>query len=367
MITSMHIENFKCFKNFDIDLGPFNVLVGPNDSGKTSLLEAIRVAADVGPQATHVGAVDLAERLGFPVGFETVWQGLPLTRTTIGVTAESANAGSHTMSIRSITREDEFIFWSQQEEDAGEPHDWRVGSAGIPGVPRPQQWRNWFSDAIGEANYVRFTPSALRSPDKPAPEAGLFGMNGQGLPWVLHDSVVNDEEAFQAIERAFCTRFPEYKSISAEVGRKNSLFCTLAFHTRHGKRRPSGVVSDGVMLALAFLTLRSCSESTRVLLVEEPENGLHYARLKDVVSLLRELAEDMDTQVVLTTHSPYLLDCVEPEEVHVFSKDAEGAVHAARLSDHPDVPELKKYLMTGEIWTEFDEADIVAGKGAASE
>jgi len=34
MITSMHIENFKCFKDFDIELGPFNVLIGPNDTGK---------------------------------------------------------------------------------------------------------------------------------------------------------------------------------------------------------------------------------------------------------------------------------------------------------------------------------------------
>ena len=41
----MHIQNFKCFKDFDIELGPFNVLVGPNDSGKTAFLQAIRLVA----------------------------------------------------------------------------------------------------------------------------------------------------------------------------------------------------------------------------------------------------------------------------------------------------------------------------------
>ena len=49
MITSMHIENFKCFKHFDIDLGPFNVLVGPNDSGKTAFLPAVAMAGAAGP------------------------------------------------------------------------------------------------------------------------------------------------------------------------------------------------------------------------------------------------------------------------------------------------------------------------------
>jgi len=56
---------------------------------------------------------------------------------------------------------------------------------------------------------------------------------------------------------------------------------------------------------------------------------------------------------------------VEPEEVRVFAKDEDGAVHAVELSKDPEVEDLKKHLMTGEIWTEFDEADIVARQGGA--
>ena len=40
MIRSLHIENFKCFRRLDVELGRFNVLVGPNGSGKTALLQA---------------------------------------------------------------------------------------------------------------------------------------------------------------------------------------------------------------------------------------------------------------------------------------------------------------------------------------
>ncbi len=42
MIDKIHIQNFKCLRDVEVELGPFNVLIGPNDSGKTSFLEAIR-------------------------------------------------------------------------------------------------------------------------------------------------------------------------------------------------------------------------------------------------------------------------------------------------------------------------------------
>src|SRR5688572_16191800 len=45
MIRKIHIRNFKCLRDIDVELGPFNVLIGPNDSGKTSFLEAILVLA----------------------------------------------------------------------------------------------------------------------------------------------------------------------------------------------------------------------------------------------------------------------------------------------------------------------------------
>jgi len=100
-----------------------------------------------------------------------------------------------------------------------------------------------------------------------------------------------------------------------------------------------------------------------MLLIEEPENWVHHASLKDIVGTLKQLSKDKGVQVILTTHSPYLLDHVDPEEVFVFFKDEEGAVRAKRLSDHPQVETLRKHFMTGELWTGFDEKDIVEGKG----
>jgi hypothetical protein len=69
------------------------------------------------------------------------------------------------------------------------------------------------------------------------------------------------------------------------------------------------------------------------------------------VKLLRELASEQDrTQIVLTTHSPYLLDHFRPEEVTLLSKGADGAVTAFRLSESQRVQEQIDVFTLGGIW-----------------
>ena len=100
-------------------------------------------------------------------------------------------------------------------------------------------------------------------------------------------------------------------------------------------------------------------------MVEEPENGIHPKRLADVVALLREIAEgkhgDRASQVILTTHSPYLLDRVDltRDQVLVFRRNADGS----RSAEPVDAERLKLFLdefMLGEVWFNQSEEGLVA-------
>ncbi len=123
--------------------------------------------------------------------------------------------------------------------------------------------------------------------------------------------------------------------------------------------------SVGVRMLLFFMALAYHPRPPRTILLEEPETGLHPKRLGQVVQLLRDLSTgkfgDHPAQVILTTHSPYLLDFVKlPEDqVLVFRRNDDGS----RTAQPADAERLKSFLdefMLGEVWFNEEEAGLVA-------
>ena len=344
MITKVHIENFKCFKDFDIELGPFNVLIGPNDSGKSAFVEAIRVAACVRPDQV-CSRERFPDELAAVLGPSCVWR--QQMDSEIRITVDAGEEESVDQVFR-ITSKGGTSFASDV--------------VGPPAMPEelPKDWKGqMFTRCIGSVGYYRLAPDALRQHstlDK------RMTWQGEGFPTFLDDILREDRDAFMRLENQFYERFPHYEKIIIDKQKSSLVLC---FRTARGEKLPAESVSDGVMLSLAFLAISNCPNPPRVVLVEEPENRVHHASLKEIVVTLRDLCEKKRVQVIMTTHSPYLLDCVDPEEVRVFAKGEDGAVNAVNLSGYPEVDDLKKHFMTGEIWTELDEAEVVAKRGAA--
>src|SRR2546426_533308 len=94
--------------------------------------------------------------------------------------------------------------------------------------------------------------------------------------------------------------------------------------------------------------------------------GIHPKRLQDILGILRDLVKEQTTsQVILTTHSPYVLDLFEPEEVSLCHMNSDGAVLVHRLSESQTVQEQLDIFTLGEIWTaEGDAALIPQGKSS---
>ena len=70
------------------------------------------------------------------------------------------------------------------------------------------------------------------------------------------------------------------------------------------------------------------------------------------MDLLRGLLDQKrDLQVITSTHSPYLLDRMRPEEVRLTTRQADGSVACARLDEHPDFQRWKEAMTPGEFWS----------------
>jgi predicted ATP-binding protein involved in virulence len=86
------------------------------------------------------------------------------------------------------------------------------------------------------------------------------------------------------------------------------------------------------------------------LLIDDIEQGLHPKLQRELIQNIKTYQQEHpEFQIIFTTHSPYILDCLEPDEVNVLAKDKHGVTHCKSLGNHPDSQRLLSVLTTGEF------------------
>ena len=394
MIEKVRIQNYKALRDVTLDLTPIHVLIGPNDSGKTSVLEAVaalcRSADHPLPQA-FVGAWD---------GTSLVWNREPTLSVMLAATVADfdgifdysititfAHKGRNATIDREALRAD----GEPQEIDLTPPRGYQASSVFLTMnvIDAIRQEKHPFAtrvfNALAGVHYYRWTPSHLALPVAPDSKRRFrMEASGFGLAQCLDDILGFDRNRFIALEERFKTIFPQVRSIklmaelayAAPIDEPEQV---LRLQRAEGKGIyfdlvdggtpvSASQVSDGMLLVLAYLTVLYLPQPPRVLLVEEPENGIHPKRLQDVLSILRELVgEQSQCQVILTTHSPYVVDRFQPEEVSLCQKTADGSISVRRLSESPAVREQLDVFTLGEIWTAEGDEGLVRGATSQSD
>ncbi len=78
---------------------------------------------------------------------------------------------------------------------------------------------------------------------------------------------------------------------------------------------------------------------------------MHPQAQKELIRVLKKVVHlNSDLQILFTTHSPYIVDELNPSQVHVLSANTNGYTQARRLDEHPDVACALQALTTGEFW-----------------
>jgi ABC-type branched-subunit amino acid transport system ATPase component len=378
MITRMAVENFKALRRVEVDLGPLTVLIGPNDSGKSSFLEAVYAVAE----STRSELLDCfwspwSER-------DLVCGQTPDTAVRFSVClaplaevfkADSGGAGvlCYDLAVtfpagRRCYVAHERVGNSSKMVELSSEGKWETGISHQKSHPL---WRSLHRATLARWSAEELaTPSAL-PPDRPFP----FDPSGYGLATCIAEMKLGREQNFAALREEFCRHFPAFTGIEIRRATVTSVVRNAQFQKQSGAQGegyalvlvrkdgvevPAGAAAGGILVTLAFLTLAHLPKPRKLLLIEEPENGLHPGLLKDVIKLLRQLVTSVpDSQIILTTHSPLLLDYLHPEEVRVFLRDELGEVVVHNLKDVPDIHERLRYLMLGELVYNEGEAELV--------
>ncbi len=162
----------------------------------------------------------------------------------------------------------------------------------------------------------------------PFKEVRHIGLMGEELAAFLNTLRTLDEPQFRAVEKALHMVVPSITGIDVGVNNSGEVELRLI----QGQTPiPARVLSEGTLRILGLLALGGAKEPPTLLGFEEPENGIHPDRLDLIASLLKALSSD-DTQVIVTTHSPTLLDLLPSESLYVC-RQTNGVTDIRPLSD----------------------------------
>lgn len=210
--------------------------------------------------------------------------------------------------------------------------------------------------SISRTRVFSFAPEVLAQPST-LQKTLEIGPNGSNLPSVLTTLQDQSPERFEALNKDIAQWLPEFDRILMDTPQVNSRAFML--RTRIGKHplRASSL-SQGSLLALALLTLSHIPEPPTLIGIEDPDRGMHPRLLRDLLDAIHRLSHPEEfgddraaVQVVLTTHSPYLLDLFRDrlEDVVVVEKVGLNST-LKRLSTIPHVEEIIRDAHLGEVW-----------------
>lgn len=192
-----------------------------------------------------------------------------------------------------------------------------------------------------------FTPNAARSLPLAGPQKHL-SVYGDNIGNVVQFMEREHPERFQAVLDRIARKIPGIGKIATEKTKDGRLL--LKFNDK-GFRDPfyAQQMSDGTLKVFAYLLLLEDPDPPPFLCIEEPENGLYHKLLESLAIEFREHATD--TQVFITTHQPYFVNGLNPEEVWILEKGPDGFSTIQRASENPTVTSLvDQELPLGGLW-----------------
>ncbi len=196
-----------------------------------------------------------------------------------------------------------------------------------------------------------FTPNAARSLPLAGPQQHLNTV-GDNLGNVVQYMEREHRKRFKSILKKIAGKIPGIDRIETQKTSDGRLL--LRFNDR-GFQDPfyAQQVSDGTLKVFAYLLLLEDPTPPPFVCIEEPENGLYHKLLETLANEFREHANRRKngSQVFVTTHQPYFVDALDPQEVWILDKGADGFSTIQRASDDPTVKNMvEEGLPLGGLW-----------------
>jgi len=345
----------------ELALGPLNVLIGPNASGKSNFLAAIDLLSgltgDLQDKLRRSGGAAEWEWKGAGAGkcpsISTVVCG-PDSSATLRYMLKFGGAGEIFIVRETLTDIDSGSVHLERSREsmkiAGESVELDKYQTVLSQIKDPVRYREithvgrLFSRFRLFREWSLGRNSAVRRPQDPTLPVDFLMEDAANLGVVLNDLIYRglEDDLIRQMQRVFDG--PEAIRVRVYGGGGGFSIQERGLESP----TPAARLSDGTLRFLCLLTILLHPQPPPVVCIEEPELGFH----PDVMPVLAEMLIDASTrtQLIVTTHSPELIDALSdtPESVVVCERGEQGT-QMTRLDSKALQKWLERYRL-GELW-----------------
>jgi len=372
-LTSIRVRHFKAVEDSGtLKLGPLTAFVGYNGTGKSSLIEACEFF-----QTYALQGLDAAVQPWF--GFEHVlWQGTtrqwksgdeffprplqieiggklttPKTKWKAKLDVSERVVVSGDQPGRAVAVKRECLQVGKREEE----YDPKQRGRGRPRTTSQLFDLDWAPD-FRRWLFISLNPHEIGQPRRRPESAGEESLHktGANLADVLKSFLDRDSSGFDAMIDALQYIVPYAANVRPDVTqdmveRRSLIQLTERFARERNVTLPGWVLSGGTLRLLALLAALRHPDGPSVLFIEELENGLDPRAIGFVVEEIRAAVESGEKQVILTTHSPYLLDKLALEHVVAVERPDGKSPVFRRPAEEKELREWSAKFAPGALYS----------------
>ena len=391
-IEYLKVQNYRALHNLELkNLTPLTVFLGPNGSGKSTIFdvfaflsecftESLRKAWDRRGRFRELRTRDSEGCIIIELKYRET-SASPLITYHLAIDEENN---------RPFIAE-EWLHWRRGQ--SGKPFrflDFKKGEGQVISGESPGEERERITEQLASSELLavntlgQFTKhprvSALRrfitgwylsyltaDHTRSLPEAGAqerLSATGDNLPNVIQYLKEQHPQRLEEILKTLSVRIPRLEKVEASIMQDGRLLLEI-------KDAPfshpilAKFASDGTLKLLAYLIVLFDPNPPQLVGIEEPENHLHPRLLPPLGEECRSASAN--TQLMVTTHSPFFVDSLKPEELWVLYRDEQGFTQAKRTADMRGVKQFMEHgALLGSLWMEdfFDVGNLLKNAGA---
>lgn len=364
-IAHLTLRNWRTFKNLDIPVGQRLVVIGPNASGKSNLLDSIRFLRDLAVPGG--GLQDAVRSRGglsrirclFARNNHHGWVGISVVigddngeEWTYSISFRSERHGLHRAVVaeETVLRGAEVLLKRPDAFDVADTE--RLTQTAIEQISANKDFRV-VADFFAETRYLHLVPQVIRD----ATRAGDLVDDPFGGDFIARMNRVAPKTRdawLRQVTAALQIAVPQFSSLEVTVDASGRPHLESRYTNWRisGARQDERDLSDGTLRLIGLLwSLVEVGRKGAPVLLEEPELSLHPAVIRMLPTVLARAQRSNRAQIILTTHSPELLsdEGIRADEVLLLTPTADGPSALVLGTDEKAVQLLDSGLTVAEV------------------